>query len=278
MRQVKRTLHAGLVFSLALLIFGGPTESRAESGHALDSTPKKYNSAIQAAGYIVSKPIPLWGINVGSKDTVAKWGIIVGTKDHVVNLSKGEIVYIQLQPGKEVKPGDRFTIMQPGKTVTHPITKEEIGLLMTIPGGLVILEGKNQIATAKIHESVRPIFRGDLIVVPAPGHGEAGPISSSKKIEGTIIFSQEGVENISSNEIVFIDRGSQDGVVTGDLFRIYQLSSDIEESLKDSPSPLPWNKVGKAIVVSVQEKTSAALITFSSQAIHVGDLATSGPE
>jgi hypothetical protein len=196
----------------------------------------------------------------------------------VVNLSKGEVVHIQLQPGKEVKPGDRFTIMQPGQTVTHPITKEEIGLLVTIPGELTILEGKDQIVTAKIHESVQPILRGDYIVAPAPGPGEAGPVSSSKKIEGRIILSQGGVVNISSNEFVFIDRGSQDGVAAGALFRIYQLSDDFEKSLKDDPSRLPRNKVGKAIVVSVQEKTSTALITSSSRGIHVGDQAISGPE
>ena len=248
MRQIKMTLSVGLVFLLGLALFG--------------ESPRSY---AQSAGFITSKPI-------------SSWGTIVGTKDTVVNLSKGEVVYVQLQPGKAIKPGDRFTVLQLGQTIIHPVTKEEIGQLVTQPGELVILEGKDQIATAKIHESLKPILRGDHILTPAPIHAEAVPMRSLKKIEGRIIFSQEGIENISSNEFVFIDRGSQDGVILGALFKIYQMSNDFDESLKEDPSRLPLSKVGKAVVVSVQDKTSAALITLSSQAIRIGDQAISGPE
>jgi hypothetical protein len=265
MRQIKMTLSAGLVIVLGFLIFGESTESRAQSGQILDPPMQKYCCSAQWPGFITSKPIP-------------SWGTIVGTKDAVVNLSKGEVVYVQLQPGKAVKPGDRFTILQLGQTITHPITKEEIGRLVTNPGELVILEGKDQIVTAKIHESIRPIFSGDYILAPAPVLPEAVPIRSLKKIEGRVISSQEGIENITSNEFVFIDRGSQDGVVVGALFKIYQMGHYPEEILKDAKTRLPLNKVGEAVVVSAQEETSTALITFSSQAIHIGDQAVSGPE
>jgi hypothetical protein len=81
-----------------------------------------------------------------------------------------------------------------------------------------------------------------------------------------VISSQEGIENITSNEFVFIDRGSQDGVVVGAPFKIYQMGHYPEEILKDAKTRLPLNKVGEAVVVSAQEETSTALITFSSQA------------
>ena len=93
-----------------------------------------------------------------------------------------------------------------------------------------------------------------------------------------MIFSQEGIENITSNEFAFIDRGSQDGVVVGALFKIYQMGHYLEEILKDEKIRFPLNKVGEAVVVSVQEETSTALITLSSQVIYIGDQAVSGPE
>jgi hypothetical protein len=265
MRQIKMTLRAGLVILLGLLIFGESTESRAQSGQALEPSKQKLRDQMQSVGFITSQPIP-------------SWGTIVGTKDAVVNLSKGEVVYIQLQPGKEVKPGDRFTIMHLGQAITHPITKEKIGHLVVSPGKLVILEGKDYIVTAKIHESNRPIFSGDDILAPAPVLPEAVPIRTLKKIEGRVISSQEGIENITSNEFVFIDRGSQDGVVVGALFKIYQMGHYLEEILKDEKIRFPLNKVGEAVVVSVQKETSTALITLSSQAIYIGDQAVSGPE
>jgi hypothetical protein len=265
MRQIKMTLRAGLVILLGLLIFGESTESRAQSGQALEPSQQKLRDQMQSVGFITSKPIP-------------SWGTIVGNENAVVNLSKGEVVYIHLQPGKEVKPGDRFTIMHLGQAITHPITKEKIGHLVVSPGKLVILEGKDYIVTAKIHESNRPIFSGDYILAPAPVLPEAVPIRTLKKIEGRVIFSQEGIENITSNEFVFIDRGSQDGVVVGALFKIYQMGHYLEEILKDEKIRFPLNKVGEAVVVSVQKETSTALITLSSQAIYIGDQAVSGPE
>jgi hypothetical protein len=147
MRQIKMTLRAGLVILLGLLIFGESTESRAQSGQALEPSKQKLRDQMQSVGFITSQPIP-------------SWGTIVGTKDAVVNLSKGEVVYIQLQPGKEVKPGDRFTIMHLGQAITHPITKEKIGHLVVSPGKLVILEGKDYIVTA-----MNPIDRSSVEMI-----------------------------------------------------------------------------------------------------------------
>ena len=134
----------------------------------------------QSAGFITSKSIP-------------SWGTIVGTQDNVVHLSKGEVVYVQLAPGKNVQPGDRFSLLQVGQTVNHPLTGEEMGQLVTNPGELVIVEGKDRIVTAKIHQSFKPIFRGDYILTPAPALAEAGPTPSLKRIEGRIIFTLEGI-------------------------------------------------------------------------------------
>lgn len=248
MRQIRMTLSAGLVLILGLALFGESTRGYAQS-----------------AGFITSKPIP-------------SWGTIVGTQDTVVNLSKGEVVYVQLEAGKNVKPGDRFTLLQVGPTIDHPLTGEEMGRLVTNPGELVIVEGKDQIVTAKVLKSFKPVLRGDFILAPTPARADAGTAGSPKKIEGRIISTQEGVEDISSNELVFIDRGSQDGVIVGAPFRIYQLSDDFDEDLKDDPSRLPRIRVGRAVVVAVQERTSTALITRSSQGIHIGDQVISGQE
>ncbi len=247
MRRSNMVLTVGLVFLLSLALFGESTRSYAQS-----------------AGFITSKPIP-------------SWGTIVGTQDTVVNLSQGEVVYVQLEPGKSVKPGDRFAILRLGETVTHPVTGEEMGQLVTNPGELSIVEGKDQIVTAKVRQSFSPVLCGDYILTPTPARADAVPTGDLKKIEGRIISSQEDVENISSDELVFIDRGSQDGVIVGGLFRIYQMSDDFDLRGNDS-FRLPLHKVGSAKVVAVQEKTSTAVITRSYKAILIGDKVISGPE
>jgi len=258
----KMTLSMGLI---SLFVFIGPSESNAQSNQALDLSTKRLRDRIQASGFITSKPLPFWGS-------------IVGTKDASVNLSEGEVVYLKLEPGRNVQPGDQFFIARVGKAVTHPATKKKLGHLVLMPGELTILEGKDQLVAAKIHRSFFPIHHGDLIIPPQPLLPESLPIRTHKKIEGIVLSSPEEAENITQKEIIFIDRGSQDGIIVGDLFSIYQMGHYYGEIPKKEKGKLPLAKVGEAVVVSAQEETSAALVTVSTQAIYIGDRVISGRE
>jgi len=267
MRWTKITLSAGLGILWSILICGGVPESSAQTNQALDLDKPELRDLIKASGFITAKPIP-------------SWGSIIGSKDGAVNLTEEDVVYLQLERGKEVQPGDRFSIVRQGEAVTHPVTKKELGNVVLVAGELTILEGKNQVVTAKINKSYRSIQEGDMIIPPQPALPRAVPIRDQKNIKGIVLLSPEGAENITEKEIIFIDRGNRDGVIVGDLFSIYQkgASSVFEEYGKIEKPKLPMVKVGKAVVVSVQDETSTALVTHSSQAIYVGDQIVSGKE
>jgi hypothetical protein len=265
MRWMKMTLIAGLVIILSLLIGGGFSESIAQSTQTLDLSKPKLRDRIQSAGSITSKPIP-------------SWGSIVGSKDDAVNLTEGEGIYLKLEPGKQVLPGDRFSIVRLGEVITHPVTKKIIGNLVWIPGELTILEAKDRVVTAKITKSYRSVNQGDLIIPAQPVLPETMPLRNLKKIEGNVLIALEEEENITEAQFIFIDRGSNEGVILGDLFSIYQLEYFSQETMKDKNLTLPLAKVGEAVIISVQEETSTALVTHSSKAIYVGDRAVSGQE
>jgi hypothetical protein len=234
----------------------------------LDLSQPRIRDRIQASGYITSKP-------------VSSWGTIIGSKEGAVNLTEGEVVFIQLKLGKEVQAGDRFSIVRLGKQVTHPVTKQNLGTLVLMPGELVILERKDEVAVAKIHKSFAPIYRGDMILPAQPNLPEAMPIRSQKKMEAVVVFSPENTVAISEKEFVFIDRGSQDGVMVGDLFSIYQHPAPLRGHYgepKEEMKEMPLARVGEVVVVSVRQETSTALVTHSFQPIYIGDLAVSGME
>jgi hypothetical protein len=259
------TLSVGLGISLSILICGGFPESNAQPREALDLGKPELRDSIQASGYITAKPIP-------------SWGLIIGSKDAAVNLTEGEVVYLQLERGKEVQPGDRFCIVRQGEAVTHPVTKRKLGHVVLIPGELSILEGKDQVVTAKINKSFRPVFEGDMIIPLQPVLPQIVPIRTQKKNKGIVLMSAEGEENITEKGFIFIDRGNRHGVIVGDLFSIYQQGSYSADIPRGEKAKLPLAKVGKAVVVSVQEETSTALVTHSSQAIYAGDKVVSGKE
>ena len=267
MRWTKMTLSAGLGILWSILICGGVPESNAQTNQALDLDKPGLRDLIKASGFITAKPIP-------------SWGSIIGSKDAAVNLTEGEVVYVQLERGKEVQPGDRFSIVRQGEAVTHPVTKKNLGKLVLVPGELTILGGKGQVVTAKINKSFRSVQEGDVIIPPQPILPQIVPIRDSKKIKGIVLLSPEGSENITEKEVIFIDRGNRDGVIVGDRFSIYQEgSASIYEDFQKAEKPkLPMVKVGQAVVVSVQEETSTALVTHSSQAIYAGDKVVAGKE
>jgi hypothetical protein len=265
MRWTKMTLSAGLGILWGILICGGVPESNAQTNQALDLDKPGLRDLIKASGFITAKPIP-------------SWGSIIGSKDAAVNLTEGEVVYVQLERGKEVQPGDRFSIVRQGEAVTHPVTKKKLGNLVLVPGELTILGGKGQVVTAKINKSFRSIQEGDMIIPPQPVPPQTAPIRDQKKIKGIVLLSPEGAENLTEKEVIFIDRGNRDGVIVGDHFSIYQRGASAAEMPESEKEKLPMIKVGKAVVVSVQEETSTALVTHSSQAIYVGDKVASGKE
>jgi hypothetical protein len=158
------------------------------------------------------------------------------------------------------------------------VTDKKLGNLVWIPGELTILDGKDQVVRAKITKSYRSIKQEDLIIPPRPVFPESVPARNPQKIEGIVLLALEEEENITESQFVFIDRGRKDGVILGDIFSIYQLEHFSQEILKDKKMTLPLAKVGEAVVVSVQEETSTALVTRSSKAIYVGDKAVSGRE
>lgn len=265
MRWRKMTLSAELGILLSILICGGFPESSAQPNQALELAKPELRDMIRASGFITARPIP-------------SWGSIIGTKDAAVNLTEGEVVYLQLEREKEVQPGDQFSIVRLGKAVTHPLTKKNLGRRVLVPGELTILEGKDQVVTAKINKSFQPILLGDMIIPFPPVLPQTTSIPSQKKIEGIVLLSTEEAENISEKEFVFIDRGNQDGVIVGDLFSIYQRGDFLGEIQKSEKEKLPMAKVGEAVVVSVQEETSTALVTHSAQSIYAGDRVVSGKE
>jgi hypothetical protein len=247
------------VFFVVGILF---SSAAAQNVQVLDLSSPNLRNRVYASGFIASQP-------------VQSWGKVVGTKNQAFELSAGEIIFVKLIPGANIKPGDRFAIGHLAQEVFFPGAKKKMGDLVIVAGEIMIVSAKEDIATARIEKTLSPFFVGDLVLSPLPEPPASMPIRSLKSIEGSIILSMEDSKNITDKEVVFIDRGRRDGLIPGDLFSIYQTGFFSEETLK-AKTKLPEFKVGELVVVSVQEDTSTALVTQSLQEIHVGDRVASG--
>jgi len=251
------------IIGLAFLFVVGilVSTAAAQNVQVLDLSSQKLRDRVYAS-FIATQP-------------VASWGKIVGTKNQAFELSAGEIIFVRLIPGANVKPGDRFVVGHLAQEVFLPGAKKKMGDLVVVAGEIMIVSAKEEIATARIEKSLSTFFAGDLVLSPFPNPPASIPIRSPKDIEGSILFSLEDSQNITDKEVVFIDRGRRDGLIPGDLFYVYQTGFFTEETMK-AKVKLPEFKVGELVVVSVQEETSTALVTQSLQEIHIGDRVASG--
>lgn len=219
-------------------------------------------SQLERAGYILSTEI-----------SPSDKRIFAGEKD-VEALAEGDVVYINAGKVEGVFPGETFLVYRLGKLVAHPFTQEPLGYLVTALGTLEVIECQEKISTAIIAESYNnPIFKGDRITSyeePEVPQVEALKVPEAKDIRGVIVALKEDKQFVGQNDIVYIDRGSNDGTAPGDIFTVYRPGKVVEE-LALEQRQLPQIELGELVVISTRERTATAIITYSLSEMQTGD-------
>ncbi len=260
MGRAKKMLLSTLAVLLGTGFLGIAGRADAQPGQTLDlSWVQDRNRAL---GYITTQPIPYLGTVVGSQDAIG-------------NLSEGDLIYLRVESGKKVKAGDRLAVAHLFQEVRHPVTDKKIGDSVVFPARIVVLDGNGPIVPAKIEKSFGAVIHGDLIVAPPPPLPPAVAIRTQGRLQGVVLTSVESEWNISEREVVYIDRGTQDGVIVGDLFSVYTMPYFTEE-VEKRQEKVPLMKIGEGVVIAANRETATMLVTQSTQAIYAGDTIVSG--
>jgi hypothetical protein len=218
--------------------------------------PEMDSHSMVNAGFIVTEDS-----KGGSKDR------IIGSKEGKTIVAYDDIVYVDLPSIKEAAVGDKFLIYKPLNKVKHPITGKVFGTLTKVLGVLKLTE-KGQspgIYTARITISfdaadigslLTPFQQPKLIYRPAQATG------ASKDITGYILEVLDERSINSQTDIVYLDKGSADGVEPGDRFIIYG---------KQQNESYAKTVIGMVQVFLVKEHTSTAVVRKSYDYIARGD-------
>jgi hypothetical protein len=258
--------HTKVGFSILLIFFCGLAfmwKGFAFGEAPLDLTKEQARSRILAGGFIATKPVfPL--------------GLIIATEDPVINVSAGDRLFVRLEPREQAKIGDRLWIARLDKMIDHPITKTRVGQLVRIAGDVVVTGRRNDQLTVQVVKSYIAINPGDIVIPPFQVLPKNLPVRLTGKTEGFLIGTAEDAENLTSGEVIYIDRGRKHGVIVGDLFSIYQSAFEYTIGKPIERTDTVQSKLGEAIAAVVTEETTSAVITKSYLAIRVGDKIVSG--
>jgi hypothetical protein len=213
------------------------------------------------------------------------WGYIVSSPEvNKNNYLERDLVYIRFRPSKRqvVLVGDRFGIYRERGPLSHPVNPgTKIGHLAEVVGEVEIINTGHELATAIILDSYVEIVRGDRICLFTPRSRQIVPTKTHRMLTGTILRSgtrhdyYSDTQNLE-NDVVFIDRGSCDGMKEGLLFNIYRPSHPVADPyFIERRLSIPDRFLGEGMVLKAFEKNSTILITRSREEITPGDIVKS---
>ncbi len=199
-------------------------------------------------------------------------GILVDSVDNRILLTKDDVVFLKMYDLANVTVGDTYGLFERGEMIKDPQTKKPIGTMMYNLGFLQVTEINGETVIAKIGNVFREIARGAELFDFIPQRKEITLQRGTTDKGGYIIAARDEKGTFSTNDVVFVNLGSDDGLVSGNLFYISrprQVSDEVIKSAGDIQ--LPDAVLGAAVTIETKAKTASAIIIKSVDAAFIGD-------
>ena len=244
------------------------------------------------------KPVDLAAIGYIVRDHESV-GVVIGARDNRKLIGENETAYLRVKRDYRPKVGDRLTVYRTVRKVYHPKTRKYMGRLIRILGVTeitgaradekilsskvlvsydVILEGDSLIAEVKEEAPIEkaeaaaktdPLDPRGYIEEPPIKEGEAEPVRSD--LQGYIVEVKENRHAHAQRDVVYIDRGREDGIRVGDRFAVLRDGKRTSFFSPGRLARLPRRVIGQLKVLTVRDDTAAAQIIKGTEVIHKGD-------
>jgi len=225
------------------------------------------------------------------------WGEVGGSPDDQLLLSEGDNSYIDMKPGHDVSPGDELTIFRPLKSNLRGDAK---GTLVAILGTAKVekWDPQTRVARAKLTESLDVIERGSQVGPVRRRFEVVPPVKNDVELWGHVAASLYPHVLYGQNQVVFIDRGQQEGLVPGNRLFVITRGDGYRKTLvgasefaashvqyeneepakveqggalgKGDEKNYPEEVIGEIRVLSVRDHTAACLVVASTREIEPG--------
>jgi chemotaxis protein MotB len=241
-----------LALPLGLSLAGPPSAALAE-----DAAAVSFGEAAQAfAAGAIQKFTPRDGtVNLITGDNQ--------TTGNRMLLGKADQLYLKLDHPAEAAVGDLFTIYRRVRKVFHPKTREYLGFVTIRVAVVRVLQADHDLTTVEIVRSYGSVSPGDLVVRYSPAAAaEPAVVADQSEISGMIVELQadKTMTLLAQGDVVYVDRGSADGLKPGDLMDLYRRTTG-----------LPPRKIGYVKVLATEEHTASVKVMRSNTRVLQGD-------
>ncbi|OQX67977.1 MAG: hypothetical protein B6A08_12385 [Sorangiineae bacterium NIC37A_2] len=228
------------------------------------------------------------------------WGELVGAREDRMMLSEGSTVYMLMNDGVDLRIGQRLSVfrdLRPPAKVPGGRTPE--GRLVKVYG-TVRIDGwneKERVARGQLIESLDVVERGLKVGPVGRRFDVVPPKPATAALEARVLMGIHPHVYFGQNQVVFIDRGSKDGLVPGNRLRAVtrgdiwrrnlragakhqrlRAETDLPEDAPATTTPLhgddekfPDEVIGEVTVIRTEEETSLCLVSESSRELVPGE-------
>lgn len=242
-----------LLLALSIWVVTVPAEAQSPD----TSSIRFGESALAFAEGAIQKTTPRDGIvNLITGDNQS-------TGDRMI-LGSNDALYLKLDNPHDVAPGDLYTVYRRVRKVFHPGTGDYLGFVVVRLAVVQVTQADHALTTVEVVRSYGAIAPGDPVmrfVLPVVSE-EPSQVSDVAELRGMIVELQadKPMTLVAQSDIVYLDRGQEDGLRKGDLLELLRHSQG-----------LPPRKIGQLKVIATEDRTATAVIMRVSTRVMKGD-------
>lgn len=202
------------------------------------------------------------------KDEIDDLPYLVATRGDHLLAAAGNDVYVRRASDQ---PGTRYNIVQIGDPLIDPDNNDLVGYQGNLIGEGTLRRGGDP-ATMALIKSRQEAKQGDVLVpVSVDVPLNFFPKAPSRDINGRIIAVVGGVTQIGQYQVIVMNRGSSDGLATGDVLTVFQKGEVVRDHVRGGSVTLPDEPAGTVMVFKVYDDIGYGLVMEATEAIHIHD-------
>ena len=212
---------------------------------------------------------------------------IIGANEEHMMMVDTDMVYVRFDRDLEPEIGRVYTVFREMTEFEREVSEK--GRLVRIIGEVKLLDydEARQVGRGVVVNSLEGIERGFRLAPLERKFYWVDVVPAEYSLRATVVASLYPRKLPSTNQIVFVDVGSEQGVKIGNRFYIVRQGDEWRQSaegrigreiettvpLPKQPDHYPWEVVAIGRVVNVQARTTAILLERATRAVRMGDRA-----
>jgi len=215
-------------------------------------------SAIELTGFVATERLDV------------KARVIAGMPERTLNAT-GDVVTIGVGEGV-VRSGEELTFFRETADAVDRESGRTIGRIVDVLGWGVVTHVLGDSAQVEIKAAVREIMTRDGVYPRRIVNTEVRSTASPSGLEGSVVALPESRSIMGTQDVVYLARGSNDGVAIGNSFEIYRPRfGRVGDYAGADGRRIADDVIGRVMVVETQPGSAVGVLTASTDSIARGD-------